>query len=175
MEDYFYENYLENFALNNCETLNNTYEAEDKACRYALNDDELSIKAQCSFNDSVILLHHSNLLIGAESNADNKAKYELKLLCFLNSLIILMNLLTNFSRSFGSSCCRIFVRHQKLILLKCSVNFVKLGLLSSFCSCTHKINSAESKKENYKNSNIMPLLIVSNCSTQNPNSRKKNI
>ena len=53
---------------------NSTYAADDKACRYALNDDELSIKAQCSFNASVILLHHSNLRIGAESKADNKAK-----------------------------------------------------------------------------------------------------
>ena len=31
-------------------TTNITYAADNKACRYALNDDELSIKAQCSFN-----------------------------------------------------------------------------------------------------------------------------
>ena len=51
-----------------------TYVANDNACRYALNELELSIKAQCSFSDSVILLHHSNLRMGAESKALKRAK-----------------------------------------------------------------------------------------------------
>ena len=102
------------------------------------------MRAQCSLRASMILLLHSNLRIGAESKAESNAKYELKLLCFRNSFIILINLLTSFSLSFCSSCCRILVRHQKLTLLKCSVNLVRLGDLSSFCSWTQSINSAES-------------------------------
>ena len=62
------------------------------------------------------------------------------MLCFLNSFMILINLETSFSRSLGSSCCRILVRHQKLTLLKCSVNLVKFGDLSSFCSCNNNKN-----------------------------------
>lgn len=106
------------------------------------------MSAQCSLSASVMLLHHSNLRIGAESKADNKAKYELKLLCLRNHFMILINLSPSLSRSLGSSCCRILVLHQKLMLLKCSVNLVKLGDLSSFCSCTQRINSAESSRKN---------------------------
>ena len=43
------------------------------ACLYALNDDELSMRAQYSLRPSVILFCHSSRRIGAESRADNRA------------------------------------------------------------------------------------------------------
>ena len=86
-----------------------SYVDSDKACLYARNDDELSIRAQYSFNPSVILRCHSSRLIGAESKAERRARYELKLFCFRNHFIILINFMTSFSRSLASSCSKIFV------------------------------------------------------------------
>lgn len=106
-----------------------------RACRYARKLEELSMSAQYSFRPSVICFCHSSLRIGAESNADNNARYELKLLIFLKCFMIFINFVTNFSLSRGSWGDNIFVLAQYDILLKCSVNFVKLGLRSSFCSC----------------------------------------
>ena len=51
-----------------------SYLDSDKACLYARKEDELSMSAQYSFNPSVILLCHSRRLIGAESNAERRAK-----------------------------------------------------------------------------------------------------
>lgn len=105
-----------------------------KACLYVLNDEDESIKAQYSFNVSVIFFCHSKRLIGAESNAERIAKYELKLLIFLKCFMILMNFSTKRSLSFASSCSNILLRAQYDILLKCSVNWFKFGINSSFCS-----------------------------------------
>lgn len=77
------------------------------ACLYALKLDELSIKAQYSFNPSVICFCHSSLRTGALSNADNKAKYELKLFILRRCFMILMNVVTYFSRVLASFCSRI--------------------------------------------------------------------
>lgn len=49
----------------------------DNACLYARKLELESINAQYSFNPSVMFLCHSRRRIGAESSADNNAKYEL--------------------------------------------------------------------------------------------------
>lgn len=48
-----------------------------RACLYALKLDELSIRAQYSLRPSVMYFCHSKRLIGALSNADKSARYEL--------------------------------------------------------------------------------------------------
>ena len=58
---------------------------------------------------SVMLLGQSRRRIEAESSAERKARYELKLLCFLRHFITLMNLLTRRSRSFASDSIRMQV------------------------------------------------------------------
>ena len=47
-----------------------------------------------------------------------------------------------------SGWLRMSVRVQKDMLLKCSVNLVRLGDFSSDCSCTQLISSAESMRRN---------------------------
>lgn len=65
-----------------------------KACRYARKLELESIRAQYSFSPSVMFFCHSSLLIGAESSADSRARYELKLLIFLRCFMILINFIT---------------------------------------------------------------------------------
>lgn len=70
--------------------------------RYARNDDEESIKSPYSLMVSVMFFGQSNRLIGAQSNADKMAKYELKLFNLRKHFIIFKNFSINFSRSFWS-------------------------------------------------------------------------
>lgn len=57
------------------------------------------------------------------------------------------------SRSRASVCSRILDRAQYDILLKCSVNNVKLGDFSSFCSCAHTRTSGISMRKKSSASN----------------------
>ena len=116
-------------------------------------EEEESINEWDSRNASVMFLCQSSRLIEADPRADKMAKYELKLFSLRKCFIILRNLSTYFSRSLCSSQLKIWDRVQKDILLKCSVNRLRLGISSSFCSFAQIMSSGicehKTKKKHY--------------------------
>lgn len=111
-----YDNYGRNCLKRILKVEKNTYMygiqggcVSDKAVRYALKLELLSIRAQYSLSPSCTCFCHSNRLTGAESRALNSAKYELKLLIFLRCFMILMNFMKYFSRISFVSAVRILV------------------------------------------------------------------